>query len=254
MMQKHEFILELIRSAESETVEIKERLPPDEAVAMILSAFANTKGGTLIIGVGDKGNIIGLSEPELHKTKRRLYNIASSLLSWPFEIGSVDIDGKHIAFALIRQAPEHLFPVTTSTGASYRRQGEQIVRFDKEGGRKAISKGPPIAIINDRRIELPEHAQLTEIPYKVKGGQSGKETAVKPYIVFVSMSFRQEEEPALVDYYCAMERAAEKAKIPVTLSRIDLIEGDYEISQKLMEHIDNADIVIADFTLSLIHI
>lgn len=63
------------------------------------------------------------------------------------------------------------------------------------------------------------------------------------------MSFRQEEEPALVDYYRAMERATLKTKLSVKLSRIDLVEGDYEISQKLMDEIDKADIVITDFTL-----
>jgi len=34
------------------------------------------------------------------------------------------------------------------------------------------------------------------------------------------------------------------------LSRIDLVEGDYEISQKIMDEILKADFVLADFTLN----
>lgn len=64
------------------------------------------------------------------------------------------------------------------------------------------------------------------------------------------MSFREEEVPSLIDYYKAMERAVISCQLPITLRRIDLVEGDYEISQKIMEQIDNSDLIIADFTLS----
>jgi nucleoside 2-deoxyribosyltransferase len=62
------------------------------------------------------------------------------------------------------------------------------------------------------------------------------------------MSFKTEEEPHLIDYYRAMERAA--ARAGVKLQRVDLIEGDYEISKKIMDEIDACDAVLADFTLS----
>jgi hypothetical protein len=43
------------------------------------------------------------------------------------------------------------------------------------------------------------------------------------------MSVRIEEEPALVDYYEAMKRAATGTGYPITLDRID-DPGDFEIS------------------------
>jgi hypothetical protein len=46
-----------------------------------------------------------------------------------------------------------------------------------------------------------------------------------------------------------MERATSKTKLSVKLTRIDLVEDNYEISQKLMDEMDKADIVITDFTL-----
>jgi nucleoside 2-deoxyribosyltransferase len=63
------------------------------------------------------------------------------------------------------------------------------------------------------------------------------------------MSFRNEEEPSLVDYFSAMQRAVRETRLPIRICRIDLQEGDYEISQQIMDEIDTADVVLADFTL-----
>lgn len=67
---------------------------------------------------------------------------------------------------------------------------------------------------------------------------------------FVAMSFREEEEPALIDYWQAMLRAAEKANRDFQLVRVDEVEGDYEIVEQLYKEIDAAHLVIADLTLS----
>jgi predicted HTH transcriptional regulator len=53
-------VLNLIQQGESETLEFKLRLPDTHSVAKQISAFANTQGGVLIIGVGDDGNITGV--------------------------------------------------------------------------------------------------------------------------------------------------------------------------------------------------
>jgi nucleoside 2-deoxyribosyltransferase len=71
-----------------------------------------------------------------------------------------------------------------------------------------------------------------------------------PIRVFVAMSFREEEEPALVDYWQAMLRAAEKARREFTLIRLDQVKGDYDIVDRLFSEIAAADLVIADLTLS----
>jgi hypothetical protein len=68
--------------------------------------------------------------------------------------------------------------------------------------------------------------------------------------VFVAMCFRYAEEPALVDYWHAMRRAASRAGGGFDLRRMDEIDGDYEVIERIYEEIDAADLVIADLTMS----
>lgn len=49
----------LIRQGESETVEFKENFDADATEAV--AAFANTRGGTLLVGVRDDGTIRGVA-------------------------------------------------------------------------------------------------------------------------------------------------------------------------------------------------
>jgi nucleoside 2-deoxyribosyltransferase len=84
----------------------------------------------------------------------------------------------------------------------------------------------------------------------LSAGGAANLPAVSPVRVFVAMSFREEEEPALVDYWQAMLRAAEQANREFSLMRLDYVAGDYEIVDRIYREIDAADLVIADFTLS----
>jgi nucleoside 2-deoxyribosyltransferase len=218
--------LELISRGESETVEFESRMRADTVVARDLTAFANTDGGTIIFGVGDGGEIDGLTDHELNQIMLRLERLAPSLFSWPCDYGSIDIDGKRLAFISVGRAPEHLAPVTTATGAFYVRRGSSTVK-----GGAADAAGAP---------------QGGRAASAAREGQP----PARALKAFVAMSFRSEEEPALVDYYRAMVNAVKRTGLPFELTRMDMVEGEYEISQKLMDDIEGSDLVIADFTLN----
>ena len=49
----------LIKGGESETLEFKEKEPPKTDLLRTISAFANSNGGRLLIGVNDNGEIVG---------------------------------------------------------------------------------------------------------------------------------------------------------------------------------------------------
>jgi hypothetical protein len=80
------------------------------------------------------------------------------------------------------------------------------------------------------------------------GAYSGRRSSV--IRVFVAMSFRQREEPTLVDYWHAMQRAAKRARREFNLVRLDEVDGDYDIVDRIYREIDTAHLVIADLTLS----
>ena len=53
-------ITKLIKQPESETFERKPSLSDVGRMVEIVSSFANSKGGKILVGVGDKGKIIGV--------------------------------------------------------------------------------------------------------------------------------------------------------------------------------------------------
>lgn len=146
--------------------------------------------------------------------------ISVTLLPFQTEVGTKSIFNKPVVYTIIEKPPYEYLPITTARGEAYTRHENKILRM----------KYPTL-----QELAEPPESEIPTLPRK---------------IVFVAMSFKEEEEPALVDYYNAMERAATETRLPITLHRIDRQEGDYEISQKIMDEIDQSDIVITDFTLS----
>jgi len=57
---KKQKLIELINSGECSQVEFKEKVPRPDELASEIVAFANTDGGTVIFGVNDQGEIVGL--------------------------------------------------------------------------------------------------------------------------------------------------------------------------------------------------
>jgi hypothetical protein len=208
----------LIQQGESQTIEFNSRVPAPEALARSLVAFANSDGGILLLGVGDDGRIFGLTDKQVGEAMALLHRVVESLLSWPIEIGTTLVDGKNIVYAVVDKAPCYFAPVVTSRGEVLTRVGIQT------------------------RPLTPDQYMKTRHP--------PPRSAERQVVAFVAMSFREEEEPALVDYFRAIKRAVEGVSLPIKLRRIDFVEGDYEISQQIMDEIDRAEIVITDFTLS----
>ncbi len=57
-------IRKLVNRGETETVEFKTKANHPDKIVKEIVAFANTKGGKLLIGISDSGNIVGLSSAE----------------------------------------------------------------------------------------------------------------------------------------------------------------------------------------------
>lgn len=54
----------LLQQYESETLELKRELPSSSDFAVLITAFYNTRGGTIIIGVDDAHQLVGVENPQ----------------------------------------------------------------------------------------------------------------------------------------------------------------------------------------------
>ena len=96
-------LLELIEEGENSTCEFKRKFSTPEKIARELIAFANTKGGYLIIGVDDDKGIVGV---ESEKTEAELISNAALNFCEPpinVKIDYVEIKGKEV---VVIEVPE----------------------------------------------------------------------------------------------------------------------------------------------------
>lgn len=67
----------IVRLGEDSKTQFKQSINSSDALAAEISAFANTKGGKLIIGVNDDGDIVGLSSDEVKVLNQMISNVCS---------------------------------------------------------------------------------------------------------------------------------------------------------------------------------
>ena len=98
-------VASLVAEGEGKSLEFKRGLPGDAKVARTLCAFANTRGGLLLIGVGDRGELAGAPRPR--ETVARLRAVASERLEPPLavEAGVVALDGKRVVWCSVPLSP-----------------------------------------------------------------------------------------------------------------------------------------------------
>jgi len=121
---------ELINSGEGPQVEFKEKVPEANELAGEIVAFANTEGGTIIFGINDKKEIVGLQVKE--KLEEHLMNICRTnclpCILPPFSL--LEIEGKQLATLYIPKG--HDRPYRTNRDYYYIRVGTSRRRATKE--------------------------------------------------------------------------------------------------------------------------
>ncbi|MCF0048737.1 ATP-binding protein [Dyadobacter sp. LJ53] len=99
-------IIQIIKEGEGLTTEFKRTIDSAFKIAKTLVSFANTSGGSLLIGISDAGAILGVAS-ELAELKK--LEIATSKLIEPkltIGIKSILLDGKKVLQVEIDESPD----------------------------------------------------------------------------------------------------------------------------------------------------
>ena len=114
---------------ESETLEFKEFLSGWKEIIETISAFSNTKGGTILIGINDSGKIKGVDIG-----KSTLEDLANKIKEntdpkiYP-HINTKVIDGKSIIIINAKESSDHLI---LALGRPLKRVGKSTMRMSKD--------------------------------------------------------------------------------------------------------------------------
>lgn len=133
-------VLAIVAQGEGSRVEFKRGLPREEKVARTLAAFANTRGGHFLVGIGDRGELLGAPKPR--ETASELSVIASEVIDPPVpaHVEIVDVEGVPVVVATIGLSADRPHTVLRSGG-----EREAPIRV---GSSTRMARGPALEALS----------------------------------------------------------------------------------------------------------
>ncbi|GAB4018082.1 ATP-binding protein [Spirosoma migulaei] len=106
----------LISQGEHTRLEFKRQLSAADRIARTLAAFANTSGGTILIGVADNGNIVGVSSEfrEIEKIEKATDQLVEPALLVSYE--TITPDGRIVLIINVKESDEKPHYVVDEAG------------------------------------------------------------------------------------------------------------------------------------------
>lgn len=143
---------ELINKGEGDTLEFKESLKEEKEILETICAFLNSKGGTILVGVDDRGKIKGIElgkgtvEDLLNRIK---FKIEPSVIP---QIEAISVDGRYVLRITVQEGLDkpYLF-----NGIAYRRVGRSNHRVSREElERMVLEKWKGLTLFEDRALDF----------------------------------------------------------------------------------------------------
>lgn len=109
-------IIRLIATGESETLDFKQTISDASKIAKTMVAFANNKGGTLLIGVRDNGSVSGIRSED----EKYMLELAGTFYCTPkidVELIEHEIDRKIVLEARIKEGTEKPYYAKSEDGS-----------------------------------------------------------------------------------------------------------------------------------------
>jgi len=130
-------INKLIAEGENEQVEFKVGLTPPETIATVVCAFLNTSGGRVLIGIGEKGRITGVTAAE--KLVNQLNNQLPGLISPPamWTVERISVDNKDVVVVDVPEGSDKPYLVQ---GAIFLRRADRTMHATRNEISSLIQK------------------------------------------------------------------------------------------------------------------
>ena len=158
-------IKELCALGENSKVQFKLRIDNPSKIAAEIVAFANYRGGTILIGVEDKtGEIVGLTYDEVQQISRDFGNVANNCVrpTIYLQTETVNVDGKIVLVVNVNEGIDK--PYKDQSGNIWIKQGsdkrrvvenaEMLALFQESGSFRPDEKGVRRTTINDIDMTL----------------------------------------------------------------------------------------------------
>ncbi len=143
-------LLEKIILGEDATIEFKREMPHRDSLADEIAAFANAQGGTILIGIDDNKEIVGLELQELDRAEKMVVEICKDSIepAVDFFTEKLRIDDKNIlktevpgslyvhkspnGYFIRRGSSKRELPTDQLARLLQRRSQARIIRFDEQ--------------------------------------------------------------------------------------------------------------------------
>lgn len=187
---------ELINKGETSTVQFKLNVNNEHSIAQEMVAFANSKGGKILIGVDDKTwKISGLTSEDLRRLSNLLVNAANEHVKSPvfIETETVDVEGKKVIVVTVPEGIDKPYKdkdgiIFLKNGANKRKvtSNEEILRLLSKGKNLFPDELPvPQATINDLNKEKFDEYFLREFKTEYENLGLSYEDALKAKRVII---------------------------------------------------------------------
>lgn len=151
MSASEDKIRKLIKDGEGISTEFKRTISSPLRIARVVVSFANTSGGTLLIGVEDNGTITGISSEleEIEKLEQACQYFMSDELHLSY--GIVELEGKTVMEVRIKESEHKPVSVVNQKGEriTYVRVKDKAV----PAGRLTLSAGIPQDLVALKEVK-----------------------------------------------------------------------------------------------------
>ena len=152
-------LIQKIHLGEDSTIEFKREPPRRDSLADEIAAFANARGGVILIGVDDHGDIVGLDQHNLNQTEKTVVEICRHSIEphVPTFAERLQLYGQDL---LKIDIPRSLF-VHKSPGGYLARQGSGKLVMPKEYLARLLQSRSRVGIISPDRRSVPDSTRNT---------------------------------------------------------------------------------------------